>query len=114
MANRVTGQKKTVSWEILAESVRSELESTQKELFDRAHARRAAQWHKRAKLAEFAADLENKGGFYQTGWCRSRLCEAVLKEHKATTRCVIDERTFTTCFNCDLESPSDVIVAKAY
>jgi prolyl-tRNA synthetase len=114
LTNRVTGVKQTVAWQDLEKTVETTLADIQKMLFERARDRRASQWHKRAKLVEFAEDLKNKGGFYQTGWCRSRECEAKLKEYQATTRCIIEEKQFLTCFNCDLESPSDVMVAKSY
>lgn len=114
MTNRVTGAKTTVKWDDLAKTVAETLAEIQRTLFTRAQERRTSQWHKRAKLTEFTKDLEDKGGFYQTGWCRSALCEAKLKEHKASTRCVLEDHEFTHCFNCNLESPSDVIVAKAY
>lgn len=114
LTNRFNGVKQTVSWQDLAATVESTLAEIQKMMFDRAFERRATQWHKRAKLKDFASELEENGGFYQTGWCRNRACEALLKEYKATTRCIIEAREFTTCFNCDLESPSDVMVAKSY
>ncbi len=114
MSNRVTGEKQTVAWQDLDRVLQETLASIQALLFDRAYARRATQWHKCAKLTAFAHDLETKGGFYQTGWCRKRECEAKLKEYKATTRCLIEERQFPVCFNCDADSPSDVIIARSY
>ncbi|MBY0110166.1 MAG: proline--tRNA ligase [Candidatus Babeliaceae bacterium] len=114
ITNRLTGEKQTVTWQDLLEVIEKELQSIQTMLFERARARRARQWHKVAKLIDFADDLKNKGGFYQTGWCRSPICEAALKEYQATTRCLIEEKQFLHCFNCDLESPSDVMVAKSY
>lgn len=114
VTNRVTGIKTTVAWQDLPQTLEKTLEEIQALLFERARTRRANQWHKRAKLSDFAEDLKDKGGFYQTGWCRSPLCEAKLKEYQATTRCIIEEKQFLNCFNCDLESPSDVMVAKSY
>lgn len=114
VTNRVTGLKQTIAWQDLEKSVAVILDTIQVDLLERARARRATQWHKRAKLAEFGQDLKEKGGFYQTGWCRSLACEAKLKEHQATTRCIIEDALFPTCFNCDLASPSDIIIAKAY
>ena len=114
MTDRVEGKKETVSWDNLTAAVEARLNAIQDLLFKRALDRRTAQWHKVGKLTEFAAQLEREGGFYQTGWCRSAGCERMLKEYKATTRCVVEEREFLTCFNCDLESPSDILVAKSY
>ncbi len=112
--NRITGAKKKVAWGDLKDFAHEELDTIQKMLFDRALKKRAEKWHKREKLTDFAKDLEEKGGFYQTGWCQSRECEAILKEHKASTRCLIEEKTFDTCFNCNAPSVTDVIVARAY
>lgn len=114
ITSRFDGAKQTVAWQDLENTIQSMLQEIQSSLFARARERRAAQWHKRAKLSEFSHDLETKGGFYQTGWCRSLLCEEQLKQYKATTRCLIEERQFLNCFYCDQESPSDVIIAKAY
>ncbi len=98
----------------LNDCVKDRLEAFQKILYQRALDYRTASWHKREKLADFQEDLETKGGFYQTGWCRRPECEARVKALKATIRSVLDEHVFKTCFNCDLESPSDVLIAKAY
>lgn len=86
----------------------------QQELYNRALARRQSMWHKAAKLAEFADDLEHKGGFFQIGWCRQTPCEQIIKEHKATIRCVLEVKEFEHCFNCGKPSSSDVLIAKSY
>lgn len=98
----------------LPEVISEKLAHVQRELFVRAHERRAQQWHKREKRAEFAADLEAKGGFYQTGWCGSAECEAAIKQHKATIRCVLPSNELAECFECDKKSNRDVLVARAY
>lgn len=90
------------------------LDSIQEELFNRAKAVRQAQWHKEAKLAKFGKRLEDEGGFYQTGWCREKACELEVKNYKATTRCILEEKTFKECFNCSNPSKSDVLIARSY
>jgi hypothetical protein len=72
------------------------------------------QWFKGTKLVDFAHDLETKGGFYQTGWCGKKACEEMLKQHKATIRCLLDIKSFDTCFNCSEPSSHDVLIARAY
>ncbi len=114
ISDRLGLLKESVTINKVHDVVQERLRIFQQALLDRAKTRRDAQWHKRAKLVEFATDLENKGGFYQTGWCKSPECEAVVKAHKATIRCVLPEKLFTECFNCDRKSSDDILIAKAY
>jgi prolyl-tRNA synthetase len=114
VADRIGLGKKAVPLGELASYVPALLETIQQTMFDRARERRTSMWHKRAKLADFAPDLVEHNGFYQTGWCRNPGCEALLKQYQATTRCLLNEHTFETCFNCDQKSHGDVLIAKAY
>ncbi|MFI5332817.1 MAG: proline--tRNA ligase [Candidatus Babeliales bacterium] len=114
VADRIGLGKKAVALNELATYVPTLLETIQRTLLERARERRDSMWHRRAKLAEFASDLVEHNGFYQTGWCRNPACEALLKQYQATTRCLLEERTFETCFNCDQKSQGDVLIAKAY
>ena len=90
------------------------LESIQNKLFERAKKKLESLWFKKEKLSEFGKDLTQKGGFYQTGWCRSPECEKELKKYQASTRCLLEEKTFDKCFYCDKDSISDVLIAKSY
>ncbi len=83
-------------------------------LFTRAATRMKDQWNQADKLHDFAAQLDAKNGFYQVGWCGSAECEATLKNHKGTIRCLIEEKRHSSCFNCNASSKTDVLVAKAY
>lgn len=114
VADRLGLAKQACSLDDLVNHCKIQLDLIQAELFKRAHDRRAKQWHKVAKLADFAQKLETDGGFYQTGWCGSLECETQIKMAKATIRCVLDTKEFSHCFTCDKESPSDILVAKAY
>lgn len=114
IADRLTGQKQTVALSHLATFVDEALIRIQQELLEKAKKRLTSQWHKAEKLADFAAQLEAHNGLYQSGWCGDAACEAQLKEHKATTRCLLDEKTFATCFYCDKASITDLLIAKAY
>lgn len=114
LVERLSGLKELVNLDQLTHIIPAKLEFMQKEMLKRAQERRNQMWHKRAKFKEFAQDLENIGGFYQTGWCRRDECETIIKHAKATIRCVLPDKEFGTCFNCDLPSPSDILVAKAY
>lgn len=106
--------KKTVALDEIGITVRELLDEIQATMLKRAQERLAAMWHKSAKLSEFGPNLEENNGIYQTGFCGKEACEAELKKYKATTRCLIEENMFPTCFHCDETSNRDVLVAKAY
>lgn len=108
------GSKNFVSLDKLCVEIQNTLDAVQNKLFERAKSKLQSHWHKVAKLADIISELETKGGAYQTGWCQQNSCEAVLKEHKATIRCLLPERTFDNCFNCDKASVTDIILAKSY
>ncbi len=114
ITDRLTSDKKTVAIDAVAKEVPALLESFQKQLFERAKKKQKSLWHKAAKLADFGPILAENNGVYQTGWCQKRSCEDILREYKATTRCLLDAKTFETCFNCDAPSLGDVLVGKAY
>jgi prolyl-tRNA synthetase len=114
MADRLSGQKKTVSIETVVQEVQQGLEDLQKALFERAVQRRKHLWHREETLANISATIDDKPGFYQTGWCQMPACEAVLKEHKITIRCLLEEQTFANCYNCNMPSKGDVLLAKSY
>jgi len=114
VVSRLGKEKETVNTADLLHKIPLMLDIIQNELFLRAKARYAAMWHKIAKLQDFAEKLEKENGIYQTGWCQDVVCETKLKEHSATTRCVLESKEFTHCFACDKPSVSDVIVAKSY
>jgi prolyl-tRNA synthetase len=114
VTDRLDSQKESVSWADFVTYVPKKLESIQSAMFERALARRDSQWYQGDKLSDFGKELEEKSGFWQTGWCQSTECEKVLKEYKATMRCLIEEHKHAECFNCSQPSKQDVIVAKAY
>jgi len=114
VADRLGENKEAISLDVVDTYVADLIESIQNKLFDRAKKRLEQNKKSGAKLSEFGKDLSKNGGFYQTGWCRNPDCEKELKKYQATTRCLLAEKTFETCFNCDKESTSDVLVAKAY
>lgn len=89
------------------------LNLVQQKLFERAKAMLHDGWHKKATLKEFSADLEH-GGFFQTGWCDAPACELVLKEYKASIRCLLPEKSIKACFNCGKESKTDILIARSY
>ncbi len=114
VADRLGITKEFVPFAQLQSWVKKQLAMLQEELYNRALKKRDAQWHIGNKLASFGKDLEEKGGFYQTGWCGELSCEEQLKNYKATTRCLLEEKKAKQCFNCDKTSRQDVLVARAY
>jgi len=114
VADRLGESKEAVALDEVATYVQKLLADMQKALFEAASQKVKDQWKKAEKLASFSKDLAEKGGFYQTGWCRNPECEKELKKYQATTRCLLEEKTFEKCFHCDQDSISDVLVAKSY
>ncbi|KKP25234.1 MAG: Proline-tRNA ligase [candidate division TM6 bacterium GW2011_GWF2_30_66] len=114
VADRLGMAKESVYIDNIENYIRELLENIQNTMFERAKERLAAQWHKKEKLADFGPEMQEIGGFYQTGWCQDPECEKELKKYQASTRCVLEEKTFKKCFNCDKDSVSDVLVAKSY
>lgn len=114
VVSRLGKDKEIINAADLVHKIPLMLNIIQNELFLRAKARYAAMWHKIAKLKDFSEKLEKENGIYQAGWCQDLECEIKLKEHSATTRCVLESREFDVCFACDKSSISDVIIAKSY
>jgi len=90
------------------------LEEIQKQLFARAKKRMEDNWYQEEKIETIGKKLDSQPGFYQTGWCGSAECEATLKPFKGTIRCLLKEQKHKTCFACEKESKTDVLVAKSY
>jgi prolyl-tRNA synthetase len=114
LADRIGSEKIAVQISEIEEKVPKSLEFIQNKLFERAKEKLKSLWFKSDKLIYFAKDLEAKGGAFQTGWCQSAECETKLKEYKATIRCLLPEKTFDKCFNCDSDNITDIIAAKSY
>jgi prolyl-tRNA synthetase len=114
MADRLTSTKRTVAIPSLNQEVPQLLDLLHIEMLALATKRRDQMWYEVAKLSEFGPLLDEKPGFYQTGWCGSAECETQLKSFKATTRCVLDTQVFSECFHCSAPNKADVLIAKSY
>ncbi len=112
--DRIYGEKRIFHKDHAITDTIDLLNTLQQALFERAKTRLKEQWHFGKKLAEFGPELDKNGGFYQVGWCAKNECEDLLKQYKATIRCVLDEQVNADCFACGQPSPSDVLVAKSY
>jgi prolyl-tRNA synthetase len=114
ISDRLGNAKEMIKLSTVVTYVQSYLPEFHKQLYNRATAHLKSMWYIAHTLAEIIDNIETKPGFYQTGWCQDAACEAVLKEHKITTRCLIDEHKLKVCFNCGKPSIQDVLVARAY
>ena len=114
VASRISEDKEKVALDQVGQRIPALLDEIQHTMLTRARERRDAMWHTGRKLEVFGDELEEKGGFYQTGWCGSDACEERLKKYKSTIRCVLPEGTAAECFGCDKASCSEVLIAKAY
>jgi prolyl-tRNA synthetase len=114
VSDRLGMHKDAIALTDACSHVVSLLKTIQAAMFKRADERLRSLWYRSSKLTEFGPLLESQPGFYQTGWCQDQACEELLKPYKATTRCLLKEKTFDTCFNCDKPSKGDVLIARSY
>lgn len=115
LADRLGLAKETISINQIIEAVPARLELIHQKLLEQSKKRLADHWHTAPTLMQLVTDIEQKHGFYQTGWCRKATCEAQIKEHaKATIRCLLNEVSYDACCVCGDSSFSDVLVARSY
>jgi prolyl-tRNA synthetase len=113
VADRIGFGKKAVALSAMVDEISQLLDTIQKTMFERAQAKVASMRHLSDDLAAIVPQLE-EGKFFQTSWCERHECEAQLKEHKASIRCIIEGLTYKTCFVCKEPSKKDVLVARSY
>lgn len=114
VAERLNSTKEVIALSDLNSKIIHKLQVMHEQMFLKAKQQMDAMWHKVEKINDFGIKLEQEGGIYQTGWCLMPACEAILKTHKATIRCLLETAEFKNCFNCDLPSKGDIIVGKSY
>lgn len=114
VVNRMNGEKQFVPFDTIVQEVFTKLRTMQQSLFERANKLRKEQWHFAETIDQVAKEIDEKGGFYQTGWCGSAECELKVKEHKATIRCLVEDGKAHTCALCGKPSISDILIAKSY
>jgi prolyl-tRNA synthetase len=114
VVDRLTLAKRQVPFDGIVLSLVGMLDNMQHAMFLKAKERLGALWYRQEKLDDFAKLIDDKPGFYQTGWCGKPECERILKDYKVSIRCVLPGKTFSSCFNCDAPSRSDVLIAKSY
>jgi prolyl-tRNA synthetase len=114
VVDRIGLCKQIISIDIIDIAILELLELVQQTMFNRAKMREQDRWHTAAKLIDFGSTLAEHNGLYQTGFCGDGACATELKKYQATTRCLLDVKTLDTCFHCEKNSTTDVLVAKAY
>lgn len=119
---RHSGEKRTVAWDVFAESLVTYLDEIQQQLFQKAVAQRDALLHEVATYEEFRDVMAKTRGFIKAFWCEQTECEKSIKEEtKASTRCLpftdakgsVAEET-GTCVKCGQPATHRWLFAQAY
>ena len=123
LKRRDNGDKQTVPFEELADTVVGLMDTIQNDLLAAAQKRMDDNTVVMDDLAEFEALMkpvtaERGGGkFVMAHWCGSAKCEERIKRTKATIRCVPFKDRYEgagKCMVCGEDSPKRVVIAKAY
>lgn len=114
LVSRLTGDKEIVPFAALTTHVPAKLDALQKDMLQKARVKLQGMWHQADKLSEFGNTLADNGGLYQVGWCGEHACEELLKEYKASIRCLREDKQHADCFGCNKKSVTDIVVAKSY
>jgi prolyl-tRNA synthetase len=120
VTRRDIGVKEFVALAEVPDRVMAMLTAMQKELLEKARAFRLANTFEVETYAEFKTKLE-EGGFFVTGWCKSKECEAKVKEEtKATIRCLPLDAEYQTiaetrkCMACGAGNSVRAVFARSY
>jgi prolyl-tRNA synthetase len=106
--------KETISLDVFVPKVVEVLDEIQDTMFKRALAHRDASWFYAETFTEISQRVQEKPGFFQTGWCGNTACELELKAIQCSIRCIIPDKKVEKCFFCSQLSTQEVLIAKAY
>ncbi len=112
MADRLGLEKRSVAFTDLKTVIVEKLDALQKALFYKAKARLDQQWSVEPDL-EKATDLSEKNVIH-LGFCGNKACEELLKPHKLSVRCILQDKQCPQCALCGKPSVTDCIVARSY
>lgn len=113
-ARRDTLEKLEMPLEKGAESVKTLLDTIQKDMLEAARARRDARIVYADDMQGILAGVET-GNFVKAGWCGCRECEDKIKEETAATARVYAEgESRETCAVCGKKAEHVIIYARAY
>ena len=118
IARRDSGEKRAVSLDGLAGTIKELLETVQKDMYQRAKAFMEESTRRAETFDQLAEIIETQRGFVRAGWCGSNACEAEIKEKtKATIRNIPGRQPAERphhCVNCGRPAENEVIFARAY
>ncbi len=117
MAARHDRKKQPVKFDVVVDSVKSELDRIQKDLYDRAVQRRIDNTHDIDNWDDFLALFRGDGGFAHCHWCGDGDCEKAIQEKtKVTIRNVPFERDDSrgTCVHCGNPSQGRALFSQSY
>ncbi|MBO4904105.1 MAG: proline--tRNA ligase [Lachnospiraceae bacterium] len=117
IARRDTGEKSECAISDLAGTVETLMDTIQKDMLERARARRDSQTYTATTKEEFNKIFSEKSGFVKAMWCGDVECENKIKEElSVTSRCMpfSDEKVADTCVCCQKPAKHLVYWGRAY
>ncbi len=117
LARRDTGEKTECAIEALPETIEKLLDTIQKDMLERARARRDSQTYTAKTKEEFDKLFAEKSGFVKAMWCGDVECENKIKEEMSvTSRCMPfeQEKIADTCVCCGRPAKKLVYWGRAY
>jgi prolyl-tRNA synthetase len=117
VAKRNTGEKITVKYEDLADTLNSLIDVIHNEMYQKAYEYLQNHITECNSIEEMGEIFNKKGGYAKVMWCVSPECEAKIKElYQATARAIPFNQipTGDKCVVCGKEAKKVILFAKAY
>ena len=117
LARRDSGEKSECAIDDIADTIADLLDTIQKDMLERARARRDKQTYTAATKEEFEKIFAEKSGFVKAMWCGDVACENEIKEKlSVTSRCMPfeQERVSDVCVCCGRPAKKLVYWGRAY
>jgi prolyl-tRNA synthetase len=117
VATRLGGEKETVATDTVVAGMAERLASVQRDLYADALAYREANTHEITSFDQFAAGVEELGGFWIGAWCGDEACEAeIAQKTKASIRFLPMDVTDpgAACIHCGSPGVDTATWARAY
>ena len=117
LVSRVTGEKRQVPLENLAETVKAMLDEVHQDMYERALQFMKEHFYIVDTLDELKEKMEKDRGFVLAGWCGSDECEKRVKDETgATSRNIPFDppETKEKCLVCGAAAQHTVVFARAY
>ena len=117
LVSRVTGEKRQVPLENLAETVKAMLDEVHRDMYERALQFMKEHFYIVDTLDELKEKMEKDRGFVLAGWCGSDECEKRVKDETgATSRNIPFDppETKEKCLVCGAAAQHTVVFARAY